>query len=61
MSPSGGYWRMTIRYTVVISETTTRVLGTEHLHIPRMVKKPGPPASRDPPADTPKQTALQET
>lgn len=52
---------MTIRYTVVISETTTRVLGTEHLHIPRMVKKPGPPASRDPPADTPKQTALQET
>jgi len=46
---------------VVISETTTRVLGTEHLHIPRMVKKPGPPASRDPPADTPKQTALQET
>ena len=61
MSPSGGYWRMTTRYTVVISETTTRVLGTEHLHSPRMVKKPGPPASRDLPPDTPKQTALQET
>jgi len=27
MSPSGGYWRMTTRYTVVISETTTRGPG----------------------------------
>jgi len=52
---------MTTRYTVVISETTTRVPGYGTSAQPAHGEEAGAPASRDPQADMPKQAALKET